>query len=629
MSINPFSSNEIKNLRELIEKNGWKINGTIDNFFRYSLKRKKIVLFTIKFPIVLPLRLNIPFEITNFRFSLAFQFWNLNQDTYVLILYLMKALRNLAISITLDHDFPLDRREQQLENILDLIIPDIIKNEKESTWLNRIRISIMNKQDKLNNFSDQELNRILNSLKDFGIKPSFDVPWDLKYGIPKIRTTETLLFSNEEKLKEFFIIEKGYLTYLKDKDYNKFYLRTFFETYSPYILIELFRDSPEFKLEAYIEKWIKFAREILNYLVEIIHNAKINPTEFIQFRPEKELIYNSPNFIEEHNNFPLSALSYESSIARELYPIKNDLFISPPTNFEVLESFLQYKKANKLIKNYRFEEAANILNNSLIVFNKNQQKKIVVDILLKLRKIANLLNHEDTGLNYLINALSVAKSGEIPIEIIMKVHYKLGKTYYKRKEFEEALNSYNIIINFLKTEDLPSDKEKYLGLSHLHEGLIYLEQENLEKAKINFKEAFLIGNDDLKVKLKYFLLRGVYYKKRGKLSLALKFLRAGLDIGEDLESADMSNFKIKTDLTLELSEFFLHYKKDGKKALHLLQRLEQQLPMKEISNIKRGVRCNLLLSDYYNMYALDREKSEFYLKQSQKLKKQLQTIGIS
>jgi tetratricopeptide (TPR) repeat protein len=629
MSINPFSTNEIKNLRELIEKNGWKIDGTIDNFFRYSLKKKKIVLLTIKFPIVLPLRLNIPFEITNFRFSLAFQFWNLNQDTYILILYLMKALRNLAISLTLDNDFPLDGREQQLESILNLIIPDVIKNEKESTWLNRIRISIMNKQDKLIGFSDEELNRILDSLKLFSIKPSFDVPWDLKYGIPKIRTTETLLFSNEEKLKEFFIIEKGYFTYFKDLDYNKFYLRTFFETYSPYILIELFKDSPEFKLEAYIEKWIKFSREILNYLVEIINNAKINPTEFVQFRPEKELFYNSPNFIEEHNNFPLSALSYESSIARELYPINNDLFISPPSNFEVIESLLQHKQAKKLIKNYRFEEAANILNKALIVFNKNQQKKIVVDILLKLRKIANLLNHEDTELNYLINALEVAKSGEVSIKIIMKVHYKLGKTYYKRKQYLEALKHYNIIINFLKTEDIPSDKEKYLGFSYLHAGLIYLEQENLEKAKINFKEAFSIGNYSLKVKLKYFLLRGVYYKKRGKLSFALKFLKAGLDICKDLESVDMPTFKIKTDLILELSEFFLHYKKDGKKALYLLAHLEQQLPMKGISNIKRGMRCNLLLSDYYNMYGLDREKSQFYLKQSQKLKKQLQTIGIS
>ncbi|MCK4780336.1 MAG: hypothetical protein KAT57_09125, partial [Candidatus Lokiarchaeota archaeon] len=79
MSINQFSINEIKTLREFIEKNGWKIEGHIENYFRYSIKKKKLVLFTIKFPITLPIRINIPFEVVSFRISLAFQFWNLNK----------------------------------------------------------------------------------------------------------------------------------------------------------------------------------------------------------------------------------------------------------------------------------------------------------------------------------------------------------------------------------------------------------------------------------------------------------------------------------------------------------------------------------------------------------------------
>ena len=39
MSINPFSSNEIKTLKEFIEKNGWKIEKHIENYFRYSNKK--------------------------------------------------------------------------------------------------------------------------------------------------------------------------------------------------------------------------------------------------------------------------------------------------------------------------------------------------------------------------------------------------------------------------------------------------------------------------------------------------------------------------------------------------------------------------------------------------------------
>ncbi|MFX0104854.1 MAG: hypothetical protein ACFE75_05145, partial [Candidatus Hodarchaeota archaeon] len=189
MSINPFSSNEIKNLREFIEKNGWKIEGYIENNFRYSIKRKKLVLFTIKFPITLPIRITIPFEVVSFRLSIAFQFWNLNQNIYNVILYFMKALRNLALSLTMEHEFPLDGKTQQLSNLLNLAIPELIKNENESTWLNRIRISLLNKRDKFGDFSNDECSSIVESLKNLGLKPSFKIPWELRYGIPKIRTS--------------------------------------------------------------------------------------------------------------------------------------------------------------------------------------------------------------------------------------------------------------------------------------------------------------------------------------------------------------------------------------------------------------------------------------------------------
>jgi len=628
MSINPFSSNEIKNLREIIEKNGWKIEGTIENYFRYSLKKKKLVLFTLKFPIILPIRINIPFEVVNFRLSVAFQFWNLNQDIYILILYFMKALRNLALSLTIEHNFPLDGKKRQLGDLLNLIIPDLIKNENESTWLNRIRISLMNKRDKLKEFSDKELNSLVGSLHNLGLKPSFKIPWELKYGIPKIRTSETLLFSNEDNHGEFFILEKGYFSYFKDIEYNKFYFRSFFDSYTPYILTELFSDIQEFKLELFVEKWINFSRVILNSLIEIIKNGDINQSEFVQFRPEKELIYNSHNFIEDQNNFPFLGLSYESSITRELFAINNDLFNKPPTNFEVIEYFTQYKEAEKLIKNYRFEEATKVLNSALKVFNKNQQKKIVVVILLKLRKIAKLLNHEDTALNYLENALGVAKSGEVPINIIIQVHFKLGVTYYKMKNFKEALDHFNIIINFLEKEEISFNKEEFLGLAYLYIGLIYLEQKEIDESKIYFKNAFLIGSDNIQVKLNYFLLRGIFYKKHGNLSLTQKFLRAGLDtIGLDFENK--KSLKVLADLILEFSEFYIHYRKDAKKAFYLLKSLENHLPLKEISNMKRAIRCNLLLSDYYNIFGENRDKSQYYLKQRQKLKNQLETIGVS
>ena len=137
-----------------------------------------------------------------------------------------------------------------------------------------------------------------------------------------------------------------------------------------------------------------------------------------------------------------------------------------------------------------------------------------------MRKIAIFLNHKDLALNYLQNALGVAKSGEIPISFILKIHYKLGISYYKRTEIQEALHHFTIIINFLEKEEISSDKEEYLGLAYLYIGLIYLEQDKVDECKNYFKNAFQIGNENLFVKLKYFLLRGIYYKNHVMLFLA-------------------------------------------------------------------------------------------------------------
>ena len=627
MSLNPFSLNEIKNLREAIEKNGWKIDGVIENYFRYSLKKEKIIIFTIKFPITLPLRLNVPFEVVSFRVSIAFQIWNLNQNSFIAILYLMKALRSLAISLTLEHTFPIMGKEQKIISLLNLIMPEIIRGENENTWLNRIRISLLNKREQLKDFTIDQHKNLIESLKNIGLEPSFNLPWELKNGVPKIRTSETLFFSNEGEFNEFFIFEKGFFSYFKDIEYKKFYIRSSFDTYSPYVLIDLFNDVPDFKLEELVENWIKFSRIILNSILKVIEGDKINQNELLNFRPSKELIYRSKNFISDQNNYPFSALCYESSIAKELFPLHNDLFNKPPTNFEVIETINQYTEAEELIKNYNFDEATKKLNESLKVFNKNQEKKVVVAILLKLKKIAALLNNEDLARNYLESALGVAKSGEVPIDYIIKIHYNLGISYFKKKDYEKALNHFNIIINFLKNEKIPFIKKDYVGMAYLHIGLIYLEQNKIIESKAYFRRVLEIGSKLPKIKLTYFLTRAIRFKNQGNLSQAQRFLKAGLN-NTDFNFNDDQIQNVFIDYVLELAEFYIHHRKDSKKAIYYLSSLENHLSPKEINNIERAIRWNLLMSDYYKIIERNNQKSQFHIKQSRNLKNQLQKIGV-
>ena len=105
MSLRPFSPNELEQLKDFIEKKGFKPENTIENYFRYSLRKDKFLLFTIKLPITLPVRLNIPFEVVSFRLSLAFKFWDLSQNVIKDILSILKSLRDLALTISLEHDY--------------------------------------------------------------------------------------------------------------------------------------------------------------------------------------------------------------------------------------------------------------------------------------------------------------------------------------------------------------------------------------------------------------------------------------------------------------------------------------------------------------------------------------------
>ncbi|MFX0033718.1 MAG: tetratricopeptide repeat protein [Promethearchaeota archaeon] len=628
MSIRPLSNNELSNLRTAIEKNGWQIYGYTKNYFRYSINKEKTLLFTIKLPVFLPIRINVPFEVVTFRVSIAFKFWDLNQGTNNTIFYVMRMLRDLAMRVSIEHNFPIKGKESDLLDLLNILMPDPIKDENENSRINRIRISLFNKREKFNEFDNSYVADFVKIIKSTGLHPTFKLPWELGRGVPKLRASETLFFSNDEKFDEFFILEKGFFTYLKDLEYNKFYIRSFFDCYTPYIMLNLFNES-DFKLNEAIGNWIKFSRTLLNSVIEIISLGEIVQNDFLNLRPTRDL--DNTDFELEQHNFPFSPLHYESLISKsELYPIHNDLLNSPPVNFETIESLITYTEAEELIKNYHFDEATDLLNKSLKVFNKNRQRKIVVSILLKLRKIASLLNREEIALNYLQNALAVAKSGEVPIQYIIAIHYKLGKWYFNRQDFVNAMKHFEIMIKFLEKEEEHSiNTEDFLGMSYLHIGLIYLSQSQITQSKVFLKKAFQLTTNSIKVKLNYYLLRAKYYKNFGNLSQAQKLLRSGIDaVGLDFE--DKKYEHIFYDLILELAEFYIHHRVDSRKALFLLKGVESRLAVyvKEIPGIKRAIRWNLLMCDFFDMLAKDSNNSTYYYKQSQVLVNQLRKIGV-
>lgn len=624
MSLIPFSHREIDSIKDFFESHGWKIDGTIENYFRFSIKNDNLLILSLKFPVALPFRLNIPFEVASFYVSIAFKLWHLNDNSSNVLSILLKKLRDFALNVSMEHNFPLNGKENLLVEILNETVPERVKNENERSWINRIRVSILNKSNYFEELSTEEISEIVENLKEVGLNPTFNVPWELKKGIPKIRTSETLFFSNEETLDEFFILEKGFYSYFKDLVYKKIYIRTSFESYTPYILRKLYQDWKALNLGGLIQNWIKFVRMLLNSTLQILNTDIIDKNLFMQFNVEKEM--NDDSFIEQINNFPFSPLQYEAQISKDLYFVHNDLLNRPPVNFKVLETINHYTEAEELYKSYKFDEATKKLNEALKIFNLYKQKKMVVSVLLFLKKIALLHNQDELAINYLESALNIAKSGEIPLEYIIKIQFQLAKVHYNRKNFYKAREHFRIIKKFFEDNQDDSIAMEYLGTSCIYLGIISAEENQTDEAMEYFKKVYLIAEKEIKVKLNFYLIRIIHYKRTGELKKVQKILKDALKTinFENIDNHD----ELLADLLLELAEFLIHNKKDNKNALYVLRLAKDRLTSKTVKGIQKSIRWNLLMSDYQRFLEKNTKESLFYVKQSKILKVQLQKIGL-
>ncbi|MEJ2250751.1 MAG: hypothetical protein P8Y97_13995 [Candidatus Lokiarchaeota archaeon] len=624
MSLIPFSHREIDSIKDFFESHGWKIDGTIENYFRFSIKNDNLLILSLKFPVALPFRLNIPFEVASFYVSIAFKLWHLNDNSSNVLSILLKKLRDFALNVSMEHNFPLNGKENLLVEILNETVPERVKNENERSWINRIRVSILNKSNYFEELSTEEISEIVENLKEVGLNPTFNVPWELKKGIPKIRTSETLFFSNEETLDEFFILEKGFYSYFKDLVYKKIYIRTSFESYTPYILRKLYQDWKALNLGGLIQNWIKFVRMLLNSTLQILNTDIIDKNLFMQFNVEKEM--NDDSFIEQINNFPFSPLQYEAQISKDLYFVHNDLLNRPPVNFKVLETINHYTEAEELYKSYKFDEATKKLNEALKIFNLYKNKKMVVSVLLFLKKIALLHNQDELAINYLESALNIAKSGEIPLEYIIKIQFQLAKVHYNRKNFYKAREHFRIIKKFFEDNQDDSIAMEYLGTSCIYLGIISAEENQTDEAMEYFKKVYLIAEKEIKVKLNFYLIRIIHYKRTGELKKVQKILKDALKTinFENIDNHD----ELLADLLLELAEFLIHNKKDNKNALYVLRLAKDRLTSKTVKGIQKSIRWNLLMSDYQRFLEKNTKESLFYVKQSKILKVQLQKIGL-
>jgi len=208
MSIRPFTSREIESIKEAIEKNGWKADNRVETPFRYTIDKNNLLIFTMKFPIELKnVRLNIPYEIASFKISIVLKIWHLNKNTSKIIIYLLKAFKELADQVVLEPDLPIEGRIQNLMSLLNTIMPDVIKNENEI------------QTEKVEEYWQQKLQELKSTTKRRKIRQIIDTDMNKRLGY--IFDLFDILFKLESSDKKRFELVGKTFKGLNDEEFEK------------------------------------------------------------------------------------------------------------------------------------------------------------------------------------------------------------------------------------------------------------------------------------------------------------------------------------------------------------------------------------------------------------------------
>ncbi|MHA1844816.1 MAG: tetratricopeptide repeat protein [Promethearchaeota archaeon] len=631
MSIIPLSLTELESIKQDLLSNGWHLKASMNHYLRFSLKKNNLMTLVIKIPIFLKLKTEIPAEIVKFHLSITWQFWNLNASMSNFLQDLRMNLEKLREKIEIDFEFPIEEHKYapKLIELFNNVVPEPLKEENENNFLNRFRIAMLNNDSICHEIPDEYFSVILKVIEKLGLSPSFKIPWELKKGIARFRLSDLLIFSNEET--EYFLLEKdGYMTYFKDIYYQeKFYMRTFFESFLLPFFLAFHDKEEEFgrKIEILLDNCIKFCRMLLNALIKLLDSLSPNYNECVHFNPEKELL--SKKFEENQNNFPFSALYYEALLQKERFTIQNDLLSIPPSNFKVMQSITFLVEAENLIEAMKFKDALNLLEKAAEIFKKHGQIKLLLSTYLLLAKTYNILKQYNISLKYLKTSFELTKIGKIPLELILKVHYKLGKLYFLLNRPEEALHHLNILTNFSEYEKQFAIPVKYLGYAYILLGIIHSRKENVAQSKLYFKKAKELGKSHTLTLVKLFQFRIKEFLKNNKISQALKYINALLTSEEiNIEHPDYTDYYI--DILFEFVKTYLYHRKSKKKAFQILLKLNKLLKnMKSsVKTIEFTIQWNILMGSYFKLFENDENKFQKHFLKSEQLKEKLRKIGI-
>jgi len=610
----PLSHQEKNIVSSLLENLGFTNIITPMALYRYSFEQDQVISIQVKYPVNMGIRLNIPFELCLFKNAFFFHPRLINNKVLEDINFLAQNLVHISKNLALEQSIPIHLKQQDFLQFLSTFMPESYPNETERQWLNKTRISLMNKYSMFQNIESLHHEKLTQSLDLVGLRPSWKRPISLSDGIPPSRKEACIFYTNEEG-NEFFLVEKGYITYIRDFSLYHIQSRCFFESYSLLLLDLIFQDV--FSVQDLLLNWIRFSRMTLNPIISVLDSDFINSQEYYDI---KDKFLNQSGL--EESAIPLPAIALEKLNKFQLYLPEESLsklLSTPPKSFEELTVGTMFEDAIDAIKKGQLQEAIQIFGKTLVILNRYKQRNGVVTILFYLADIAKDLNKYQDAIGYLTNALDQCRSGEISMENIIQIHEKLGNLYLKMKNYAESKKHFDIIITFLENKD-PAKYTAAILYIKLKIIRILVDLDQFKEANLLFKEIERDGAKFPNVVVSYYLERANYSMKRNAVSSAIQYLKKGsLVKGASKKRLGLCH--------LELGKLYLNDRGSGYKARDYLEVADKLIGDDEIEDLFLKIKIYEILSDAYNKIG-DKDNMNFYSDRLRQIRNILHLRGV-
>jgi hypothetical protein len=230
-----------------------------------------------------------------------------------------------------------------------------------------------------------------------------------------------------------------------------------------------------------------------------------------------------------------------------------------------------FSNALLLLKNRKYDVAAKILAKAMMLLNKHGQKKGVIEILVRLTRVADSFRQYEQALKYLSDAREVLKSIEDPDwKTAVLLHTIATKEYENIGKYDLAFEEATIVRNFLRDLDESAYAETITRTTITMARLKTLQQD-YPKASLLFREVNKTIKRYPRLLLTFYWELAKYHRIRQNLEKELQVL---LELSRR-EAPDDETKRIRREGLTRLGQILIYDRGAHPKGLTYLQAAEK------------------------------------------------------